>query len=203
MVLKHLQGLALSTATLKQLTMKVTVLLALLTGQRLQTLWAMELEHMELCHNSCTIYIQKVLKTTKPGKHIKPIVFRRYDQADLCIVQHLHRYWALTAQLRQHPGQGQLLISYRKPHGPVSVDTISRWIKAILGASGIDTTIFGAHSTRSASTSAAARQGAPLAIIMQAANWQQAGTFAKFYHRTVPSPGDDTGFMEAVLASAD
>ena len=184
---------------LKQLTMNMIVLLALLTGQRLQTLRAIELEHMDLHQQHCTIYIQKVLKTTKPGKHIRPIVFRRYHIASLCIVQHLHRYCALTASLRQHPGRGHLLISFRKPHGPVVKDTLSRWIKNSLAAAGINTTLFGAHSTRSAFTSTAARHGALelLELMLKAANWQQAKTFAKFYHRDVPSL--DTGFMDAVL----
>ena len=70
-------------------------------------------------------------------------------------------------------------------------------IKNSLAAAGINTTLFGAHSTRSASMSAAACHRAPLELILKAATWQQAKTFAKFYHRDVPSL--DTGFMDAVL----
>ena len=36
---------------------------------------------------------------------------------------------------------------------PVSADTISNWIKHVLIKSGINTSLFSAHSTRSASTS--------------------------------------------------
>ena len=154
LVLQHLQGMDMNTVSLKQLTMNMTVLLALLTGQQLQTLRAIKLEHLHCC----------------------------------C---------ALTASLCQHPGRGHLLISFRKPHGPVVEDALSRWIKNSFAAAGINTTLFGAHSNRSASTSAAARHGAPLELILKAANWQQAKTFAKFYHRNVPSL--DTGFMDAVL----
>ena len=106
----------LLSLNLKDLTLKVTLLLALVTGQRLQTLRAIELDHMELHQTSCTIRISKVLKTTRPGKHMKPITFRAYHCANLCIVQHLQRCCAATASLRQRPRCGQLLISHRKPH---------------------------------------------------------------------------------------
>ena len=79
-------------------------------------------------------------------------------------------------------------------------DTIGRWIKASLEAAGINTAVFAAHSTRNAATSAAAHQGAPLDLILQAANWQHAGTFGRFYHRDVPTP--EIAFTEAVLDSA-
>lgn len=79
-------------------------------------------------------------------------------------------------------------------------DTLSRWIKSVMAAVGINTAVFAAHSTRSAATSAAARHGAPLDVILQAGNWQHAGTFAKFYNRDI-STGPDSSFPEAVLHS--
>ena len=201
-VVNQLQLLDLDTISLIVLTLKVTVLLALLTAQRRRTLWAIELDHMELCQASCTIHIRKVLEITKPGQHIKPIVFHSYPNRNTCIVQHLLRYCALTAPLRPQSDRGQLLVSYRRPHAPVVEDTISRWIKASLESAGINTAVFAAHSTRSAGTSAAAHHEAPLDLIMQAANWQHARTFAKFYHRDVPVSAQDTTFMDAVLKSA-
>ena len=39
------------------------------------------------------------------------------------------------------------------------------------------------HSTRSASTSAAAVSGIPLEVIIEAADWASAETFRKYYHR--------------------
>ena len=49
----------------------------------------------------------------------------------------------------------QLLISYIRPHNPVSVDTVSRWLKGFPRHSGIGTSIFTGHSTRKASASKA------------------------------------------------
>ena len=117
------------TINLKQLTLKVTLLLSLLTGQRLQTLRCIELQHIDFTNNSCVIHTLKVLKTTKPGKHIPPIVLNLYDIENLCILRHLSRYRELTTSLRSHPDGGSLLISFKKPHSPVVEDTLSRRIK--------------------------------------------------------------------------
>ena len=137
--------LAYKTINLKQLTLKVTLLLSLFTGQRLQTLRCMELQHIDFTNNSCVIHILKVLKTTKPGKHIPPIVLNLYDIENLCILWHLSRYRELTSSLRSHPDRGSLLISFKKPH--YLEDTLSRWIS--LKLAGVDTSVFTAHSTRS------------------------------------------------------
>jgi hypothetical protein len=40
-------------------------------------------------------------------------------------------------------------VSVKQPHGPVTANTIARWIKNILNWSGIDTETFSAHLTRS------------------------------------------------------
>ena len=46
-----------------------------------------------------------------------------------------------------------------KPHKPVSSCTIAHWLKCVLGDSGIDVSMFAAHSVRGASSSAAAMAG--------------------------------------------
>ena len=83
-------------------------------------------------------------------------------------------------------------------------DTLSRRIKTSLKLAGVDTSVFIAHPTRSAATSAAARQGAPLGVILRAANWKYAGTFAKFYNRDIERSvqTSDNNFASAVLKSA-
>ena len=52
-----------------------------------------------------------------------------------------------------------LIIRYVKPHKPVSSETISRWIKDELSKAGVDTSVFKAHSCRSASSSKARDAG--------------------------------------------
>ena len=65
----------------------------------------------------------------------------------------------------------------------VSSSTIARWLKEVLHLAGIDTSIFKAHSYRSASTSAAFSCGISLNDVLNTANWTNANTFYRFYNR--------------------
>ena len=78
----------------------------------------------------------------------------------------------------------KLLLSYVKPFSPVGVNTVGRWIKASLGLSGIDTTIFKAHSTRSACVSKAS-QVAPVDTILKYVGCASDSTFRKFYNKPI------------------
>ena len=177
---------------LKELTLKTTMLLCLLTGQRLQTLAAIDYENIVLLPDKCTIFVSKVLKTTKLGQYIKLLECPLYAKENLGVVRQLQGYSAMTNPLRASPTGKQLLISYQKPHNTVSTDTISGWIKTTLRH------VFGAHSTREAATFAVPPQGTPLDNILWAADWKSASTFAWFYQRDVP-PRPDTDFGTAVL----
>ena len=80
---------------------------------------------------------------------------------------------------------------YPTPSGSVG----ARWLKSLLEASGIDTSIFNAHSVRGASSSAAATAGITTADILKAANWNSESVFQRFYYRSV----DDPSYGRAVL----
>ena len=75
----------------------------------------------------------------------------------------------------------------KRPHKAVTAATISRWLKEILFRAGVDTNIFKAHSTRTASTSAAKARGVSTADIMKAADWSRESTFTRFYYKPVNS----------------
>ena len=66
-----------------------------------------------------------------------------------------------------------------------------------LEQAGIDTSVFGAHSTRGASSSAAARGGVMTEDILKAANWSLESVFQKFYHKTV----NKAAYGRAVIGS--
>ena len=96
-------------------------------------------------------------------------------------------------------GASQLFISFIKPHRPVTSSTVARWLKETLGAAGIDTTIFKAHSVRGASTSAAANSGITTEDILKAADWSTDSSFQRFYYK----PVYDTSFAKAVLSATN
>ena len=65
-----------------------------------------------------------------------------------------------------------------------------------MARAGIDTSVFKAHSTRSASTSKAATSGVAVPDILKLADWSlNTNTFEKFYYK----PDEDSEFASLVL----
>ena len=58
-------------------------------------------------------------------------------------------------------------------------------VKAVLNQANIDTSIFTAHSYRSAATSAAHFKGASVADIMKLADWSSPSVFNKFHKKHI------------------
>ena len=177
-VLQHLRSLGPPTQLdLKSLTMKTTMLLCLLTGQRCQTLTKLDTALMQELPGQIVF--------TRPGKHLAPIELLAYPRDEsICVVSHLKLYIACTKSVRA-THDTKLLISYTKPHKPVSNSTVGKWAKSVLKDSGIDTGTFSGNSARPASTSYGAQTGLTLAEILKAGGWTNAQTFAKHYHKPI------------------
>ena len=77
-------------------------------------------------------------------------------------------------------GEPRLFIAIIKPHGALTPSTIACWLKSILEAAGIDTSIFNAHSVRGASTSKAANVGITIHNILKAADWKSGQSSKSF-----------------------
>ena len=164
--------------------MKTTMLLALVTGQRCQTIQVLNTEQLVRSDDMWSFHINKLLKTSRPGKHFGKIEIKAFTEDKLiCPVTALKEYVARTLPVRQQ--NSQLLLSYQKPHKPVSSETIGKWIKKTLTRAGIDNTVFGAHSTRSAFTSAAKVGNIAISTIIDAAGWSNTKTFSKFYDKPI------------------
>ena len=129
--------------SLKDLTYKVTMMLMLLSGQRIQTIQLLDLKDMTMSKSQFTFKVSSKVKQSKPGRHLQDLKFKAYaPDRRLCIYTYLRKYLAVTKPLR---GDGtKLLISFNKPYQAVSRDTIRRWIKQVLSNSGIDTNVFSA-----------------------------------------------------------
>jgi len=94
---------------------------------------------------------------------------------------------------------GKLFVSLTRDHKPVTVQTISRWIKTVLSKSGVDTSVFKGHSTRHASSSSALKQGIAVDIIRARAGWTpDSNVFARFYNRPVD---ESLSFANAVFSA--
>ena len=86
---------------LKNLTLKVFIMMALLSGQRHQTLHTLAIDCMQISSDKCVFSINSLLKTSRPGKHLACIEFQAYaPDVSLCIIKHLQQYLKHTDILR-------------------------------------------------------------------------------------------------------
>lgn len=179
-----------SNLNLVKLTKKLTMLLALCTSHRVQTFSLIKISNISRSQSGIKITISDIIKTSAPNRE-QPLLFLPYfwEDPSICPASALDDYLAATSGLRPE-GVENLLITHKKPHKEASSGTISRWIKQTLAECGVDVTVFSAHSTRHASTSAAASAGVPIDTIRKTAGWSTSSlTFARFYNRPVTDEG--------------
>nr|CAH7740626.1 unnamed protein product [Callosobruchus chinensis] len=158
-----------SQISLQHLSYKVATLLALVTGQRIQTISLIRPSNLMESPSSIQILITDQIKTSNINK--------------------------LQPEKRSTPND-HLFITHKRPHKPATKQTISRWVHNTLKLAGIDTAMFKPHSVRHTSTSAARKTGTPMESIMQAAGWTNETTFTKFYQRKIVNT---TAFAERIL----
>ena len=181
--------------SLKFLTFKLLMLVALVTGQRGQSLHLMDLSHVRDKGQSIEFEIADLTKTSRPGKGPVILSLPVYpEDSRVCVVGALRLYLNRTSNLRD--ACTKLFISFVRPHKPVSRDTISRWITTTMALAGVDTNVFKPHSTRAAATTAALKYKVPMDTILSTAGWTNVGTFATFYHKKVQ---ETTQFGQAIL----
>ena len=199
-VIQHLRNMdPLHSLSLKNLTFKLVMLMALTQAARMQTLHLLSLSGMKIHKDSISVLLTGHIKQCRPTFNVQFVTFHAYSRdSRLCVCEALKFYIARTEQLRSvGMGTERLLLSFIKPHKPVSKDTIARWIRSVLHFSGIDTAKYSAGSVRSAATSKAKAMNVPIMYIMAKAGWSRETTFAKYYDKEIVS-GHDT-FQEAVL----
>lgn len=188
-VLNYLESFDNDSINLEQITKKLVMLLALATGQRTQTLSVIKISNIKMFQDRIVITITNLIKTSAVGK-AQPILnlpFFRPRPA-ICPASVLQKYILETSSLRSN-FEDRLILTHKKPHRPATSQSIGRWIKQTLTESGVDTSIFTAHSTRHASTSAASRAGLSVDVIRKTAGWSaQSAVFANFYNRPLIDP---------------
>ena len=71
-VLSYLKTLSpVAKLSLKDLTYKVTMMLMLLSGQRIQTIQLLDLKDMTMSKSQFTFKVSSKVKHTKPGRHLQ------------------------------------------------------------------------------------------------------------------------------------
>ena len=74
----------------------------------------------------------------------------------MCSMAILRAYEDRTKGLRKAVAQSKLYLGLIKPHSPVAQFTVARWLRSIMKKkTGIDASMFKAHSTRGAEVTVA------------------------------------------------
>ena len=183
---------------LKEITLKLVMLIALVTRQRCQTLSSLDIsgESMKKIPTHFSFSLSGHHKQDKPGHLFGNVSLFQHPNKTLCVYTTLEHYIEVTQPLRN---SSKLLISYIKPYNEVSSSTIGRWLKTYLSPANIDVNVYQAHSTRSASTTKAA-QLLPIDVVMKLAGWTQESTFRKFYDKPLAITDQ---MSNAILTIAD
>ena len=167
-----------SDLSLKLLSIKLTVLLCLISVKRVSDVRALDISRRQFSPQGVLF---SIVRRTKTG--ITSVFYPSFpDHPLLCVVRCLRAYELRTSDLRT-ANSSQLLVSYVRPHSPVSSASLARWVRTAMEMAGIDVTMFGAHSTRSAMATKVLVSGGSLSDLLRAADWSSESTFRQFYFR--------------------
>lgn len=187
MVLEYLSNqFPNDSLTFEQISKKLVVLLALATGQRTQTLSLIKNSNILEFSDKIIITITDLIKTSCIGR-AQPVLNLPFflQKPSICPATTLKSYILVSAPKRP-TSVVNLILTYKRPYKNATAQTIGRWIKQTLHDSGVDTSIFSAHSTRHAATSAALLAGVSVDTIRKSAGWSdQSAVFANFYNRPI------------------
>ena len=196
LVLTHLREKPNEELSLAALSQKLLLLLALATGQRLQTLASIEIDNIWFEQEAAFIKIPARLKTSAIGRSQPILTLPFFPESNVCPAKTLEVFLARTAPMRA--SVRRLFLTLRPPARPVGTQTLARWARFTLRESGVEAR-FAAHSMRHAS--AAKRGGASLATIFHAAGWTaNSSAFATFYDRPVAS--SKSAYAKAVFSQS-
>ena len=139
----------------KELVKKTAMLFIILGAHRKQALFTLSVDNIVFKENKVILLPNKTMKHTKANRCLEPLIYHHYpDNEKQYIVKCSQSYIGIRNMLVMRDIR-DLIISYGKPHKPVSSEIISIWIKDELSKAGVDTSVFKAHSCRSASSSKA------------------------------------------------
>ncbi|XP_044128751.1 uncharacterized protein LOC122922247 [Bufo gargarizans] len=167
-----------ASLSLRQLSAKLLTLFCLISCKRVSDVRALDHDARSFTPEGVTFNITRRTKT-----NIRSVSYPSFPSSPaLCPVVCLREY-ELRTRSHRSADTPQLFLSIRHPFGPVTSPTLARWMKWVMSLSGIDTTIFTAHSARGAAATALAVSGARLEDILRLADWSRATTFTEFYFR--------------------
>ena len=163
------------------------MLLSLITASPVSGLQQLDIRYMAKGDDKATFYFAKLHQSCRKGKPPSSLTITGFpEESQLCVIETLDTHLDRTKDRRL--GKSQLLLSFQRPCKEVVSITISGWIKKVLKLAKIDTDIYKAHSTCSASTSNVKLKGLSLADILKRGLWSRNSTWQRFYNKDIVCP---------------
>ena len=182
--------------SLPQLTLRVVLLCLLLSGQRGQALWLLDLCNITWSKTDIRCTFESISSRFPLQTDIRTnLCLEAFLKINLCV-------WCTTCvTIRKNLCfEGFRDKTFYKLESPslrcLEGHTTTKWTKMSLKTAGIDMSRFTAHSTWSSSTSKAI-QKLPLATILKAVGWRSLSTFATLYKKPIC---EGNAFQNAVLS---
>ena len=123
---------------IKNLTLKLTMLLALTSASRASSIHHLDIRFMSLSEKKIVLNFVKFPKTWKKGRAPPNLeIFAFEKDTDFCVTQTLKLYLSRLQEWGDEK-KTRLLLVMNKCHKPVSVSIVSRWIKNVMSLSGIE-----------------------------------------------------------------
>ena len=149
-VLRYLKFLSPAPLlSMKNLTLKFVMLMTLISLSRANLLHKLDFCFRVFKRDGVIFTLLPVRKSSRVTSPPIDITFLAFPQdCRLCIVNYLKTYERRTKSFRQDckDNPDPLLLSYYRPHRPIASSTVSRWLKYVLKAVGIDVSICKGHS---------------------------------------------------------
>ena len=174
-----------SNFSLKKLTQKLAMLMALANASRCSELAALSTKWMTFTENGVSFSLTSLTKRSQPGKCQTLFYVALPEECEVCPVAVLTEYLSRTRSGRIDE---KLFLSYVKPFKAVKICTIARWLKEVLHGIGLSN--FNAHSTRGASVTAAFDKGLSISDIIRVADWSSDSMFKKYYYKPIACSKD-------------
>ncbi|KAG1277773.1 hypothetical protein G6F66_012208 [Rhizopus arrhizus] len=138
--------------------------------------------------------------------NMKTARFGLIDKVEVCLTRTLFHFIQRTQSYRQNlPEDHTLFLTYldnkNKTSSSVRPSTVSSWVKQIMTEAGIDTTVYKAHSIRSASSTKAIELGYSQDKVEEHANWsKKANAFSKYYYKPIAQQCSSTKIAGSILS---
>ena len=185
-VLSFLEGLGPDTSlSFKNISSKLVMLLALTSLFRVSEIVAIDFRSIAFSGPVVKFALSRLRKSQHKGS-LQVFSLNRLNSSPLiCPVSCLKRYIFVTRDFRNESTNSGLILGLRSPHPPIRASIIGRWIKLLLSETGVDTTIYSAHSTRGASASKAMGAGISIESILRTGSWASECVFSRHYNRPI------------------